>query len=77
MWAEERALRHAALADNQTIRAFASAIAERSDLPFMVALLAVTNVARDGGPDLRTPKGWVCASVILGVPGSPIIPTIH
>lgn len=67
----------AVIADTQTIRALALAIANRSGVPFGDALLAVANVGMGGGPDLRTPKGWACASAILGVPGQPIIPTIH
>ncbi|RSV20355.1 hypothetical protein CA236_00100 [Sphingomonas sp. ABOLG] len=76
-FAAERQAQRAAQADESTVCAFAKAVAYRSDIPFRDALFAVANVAINGGPDLRTPKGWACTSALLGVPGLPITPTIH
>ncbi len=75
--AEEFALQRAADADTRTIYWLAGEIAERSNIPLLDAVGMLVGVASNGGPDLRTPKGWACASVILGVPGLPILPTLH
>ncbi len=75
--AEELALKRAAEADTKTIYWLAGEVAERLDIPLLEAIAQLVNVASNGGPDLRTPKGWVCVSALLGVPGAPILPTIH
>jgi hypothetical protein len=75
--AEELALKRAAEADTKTIYWLAGEVAERLDISLLEAIARLVGVASNGGPDLRTPKGWACVSALLGVPGAPILPTIH
>ncbi len=75
--AEELSLKRAAVADTKTIYSLAGEVAERMDISLLEAIAQLVCVASNGGPDLRTPGGWANASVLLGVPGAPILPTIH
>lgn len=65
------------LADYLTLCWLAEAVCKRIDLAIEEAALLLVEIGMDGGPDLRTGKGIACASVILGVPGAPIQPTLH
>ncbi|MEG3083703.1 hypothetical protein U1707_08615 [Sphingomonas sp. PB2P12] len=65
------------LADYLTLCWLAEAVCKRVDLSPEEAALLIVEIGMDGGPDLRTGKGIACASVILGVPGAPIQPTLH
>ncbi|WP_260598853.1 hypothetical protein [Sphingomonas endolithica] len=74
---ESIAIDRAAQADDLTVNWLASAIAHRCELSADEIARLLVSIAADGGPDLRTSKGMACASILLGVPGDPIIPTIH
>jgi hypothetical protein len=71
------AVDRAAQADDLTVKWLASAISHRCELSADEIARLLISIAADGGPDLRTSKGMACASILLGVPGDPIIPTIH
>ncbi len=75
--ARTSAERISAKADTLTINWLAGEIAHRTELSMAEAVSVLVSVAAEGGPDLRTPKGWACASTMIGAPGAPITPTIH
>jgi hypothetical protein len=65
------------LADYLTLCWLIEAVCQRIDLSPEEAALLLVEIGMDGGPDLRTGKGIAWASAILGVPGTPIQPTLH
>lgn len=64
-------------ADVRMVNWLAGEIAERADMPFLDVLHLLVGVTAQGGPDIRTRHGWAHASVLLNVPGHPIMPTLH
>lgn len=63
--------------DIRLVNLLAVEIAQRADVPFVEALHLLSIVTAQGGPDIRTPRGWVHASIILNVPGRPLMPSLH
>lgn len=66
-----------ASADVRMVNWLAGEIADRADMPFLDVLHLLVGVTAQGGPDIRTRQGWAHASVLLGVPGHPLMPTLH
>lgn len=64
-------------ADVRMVNWLAGKIAERADMPFLDVLHLLVGVSARGGPDIRTRQGWAHATVLLNVPGHPIMPTLH
>lgn len=67
----------AANVDVLLVNWLAGEIAERVDMLVLDVLHLLVAVTARGGPDIRTRQGWAHASVILNVPGHPIMPTLH
>lgn len=68
---------YAANVDVLLVNWLAGEIADRADMPVLDVLHLLVAVTARGGPDIRTRQGWAHASVLLNVPGHPIMPTLH
>ncbi len=64
-------------ADIALVNLFAVELAKRADVSFLEAMQMLSIVTANGGPDIRTPRGWLHASMILNVPGRPLAPSLH